>query len=333
MKEDLTHPQKIDSTDDQLDMSLRPRKLSDYFGQKQLKKNLKVFIEAASQRGDALDHTLFYGPPGLGKTTLAHILGHEMEVEVRVTSGPAIERAGDLASILTNLNDRDILFIDEVHRLSKVVEETLYPAMEDHCLDLVIGKGPSARTVRLDLPKFTVVGATTRIGLMTGPLRDRFGSVHRLDFYNQDELAQILNRSAEVLGIQIEETACSELAARSRGTPRIANRLLKRVRDYAQVKGNGKITADLVNHALEMMEVDESGLDKVDRQILEALIHKFNGGPVGLDTIAAVLSEDRGTIEDVVEPYLLQQGFLKRTKSGRVATQLAYKHLGVALNI
>lgn len=333
MSEDITDPEKIDSADEQLDQSLRPRRLSNYFGQKQLKANLKVFVEAAGQRGEALDHTLFYGPPGLGKTTLAHILGHEMEVEVRVTSGPAIERAGDLASILTNLGDRDILFIDEIHRLTKIVEETLYPAMEDYCLDLVIGKGPSARTVRLDLPKFTIVGATTRIGLMTGPLRDRFGSVHRLDFYSKEELARIVQRSAEVLGIKIEKQACSELSARSRGTPRIANRLLKRVRDYAEVKGDGEITVNLVNHALKMMEVDEQGLDKVDRQILEALIHKFDGGPVGLDTIAAALSEDSGTIEEVVEPYLLQKGFLKRTKSGRVATQLAYKHLGVALDV
>lgn len=309
--------------------SLRPRLLQEYIGQEQVKSNLSVFIKAALARGEALDHVLFYGPPGLGKTTLAGIIAAELGVNLRVTSGPAIERSGDLAAILTNLNERDVLFIDEIHRLSRTVEEILYSAMEDYALDIMIGKGPSARSIRLDLPRFTLVGATTRAGALTAPLRDRFGVICRLEFYRPDELAIIVTRAAAILKIPIEATGAEEIAKRSRGTPRIANRLLKRVRDFAQVSGSGIITRQLAQQALVRLEVDECGLDKIDQRLLTTIMMKFNGGPVGLDTLAAAISEETETIEDVYEPYLLQLGFLQRTPRGRIATPAAYAHLGV----
>ncbi len=329
MLEDITSPEPIDTTDQHLDQSLRPSRLSDYKGQEQLKKNLKIFLQAAKKRNESLEHVLFYGPPGLGKTTLAHILSSEMGTNIRVTSGPAIERAGDLASILTNLEKQDILFIDEIHRLNKVVEETMYPAMEDYCLDLIIGKGPSARTLRLDLNRFTIVGATTRIGLMSGPLRDRFGVTYRLDFYAIEALKDIVQRSAQILKIDIDGMGCNEIACRARGTPRVANRLLKRVRDFAEVKEIKKIDKNTVCDALNLLDVDLKGLDTIDRKLLLTIIEKFAGGPVGIETLSASISEDVGTIEEVIEPFLLQQGFIKRTPRGRQATKEAYKHLGL----
>ncbi|MCL4359762.1 Holliday junction branch migration DNA helicase RuvB [Patescibacteria group bacterium] len=308
--------------------TLRARTWEEFSGQEHVKRTLRIAISAAKKRGEALEHILFYGPPGLGKTTLAHIIGREMGVNVRVTSGPAIERPGDLASILTNLEANDILFIDEIHRLSKIVEETLYPAMEDYALDIVIGKGPAARTLRLDLPPFTIVGATTRIGLLSSPMRDRFGVINRLSFYDPEDLGIIIGNAAEKLKITIGGKAKAELAKRSRGTPRIALRLLKRVRDVAQVEGDGDITEDVLARALSLMEVDEAGLDTSDRRLLLFLIDKFNGGPVGIETLASALSEDTGTVEEVLEPYLMQIGFLKRTPRGRIATPESYKHLG-----
>ncbi len=315
-----------------LERSLRPRVLDEYIGQERVVENLRVFLEAAKARSEPLDHTLLYGPPGLGKTTLANVIAAEMGVSIKTTSGPVIERPGDLAAILTNLRQGDILFVDEVHRLSHVVEEVLYPAMEDFALDIVIGKGPAARSIRLNLPHFTLIGATTRIALMTSPLRDRFGVMYRLDFYSLEAMREIVSRSAAILDVAIDEAGCHEIASRSRGTPRVANRLLKRVRDYAQVRGDGAITAKVAREALEMLEVDDLGLDSSDRRVLRTIIEKFDGGPVGLDTIAAALSEDADTIMDVYEPYLLQLGFLDRTARGRVATRRAYEHLGVPDN-
>ena len=309
--------------------SLRPKLLSDYVGQEKAKGNLKIYIEAAKQRGDSLDHVLFYGPPGLGKTTLAGIIANEMGVHMKVTSGPAIEKPGEMAAILNNLQEGDILFVDEIHRLNRQVEEVLYPAMEDFAIDIMIGKGSSARSIRLDLPKFTLVGATTRAGLLTAPLRDRFGVIHHLEFYTVEELKTIILRSASLLDVEIDEAGALELAKRSRGTPRLANRLLKRVRDFAQVKYEGKIDQKVASFALDLLEVDTCGLDQVDRRLLLTLIEKFNGGPVGLDTLAAAIGEDSGTIEDVYEPYLIQNGFLNRTPRGRMATELAFHHLGI----
>jgi Holliday junction DNA helicase RuvB len=315
--------------DTRLDRSLRPRSLDEYIGQERVKNNLSIFIQAARARGEALDHILLYGPPGLGKTTLSTIIAAEMGVNLRVTSGPAIERQGDLVSILTNLKEGDVLFIDEIHRLNRVVEEVLYPAMEDFAVDIVIGKGPSARTMRINLPRFTLVGATTRLALMTGPLRDRFGAVLRLDYYDDDAMEHIIRRSASVLDVDISDDGARTLALRSRGTPRIANRLLKRVRDVAQVRGAGSVTDDIANSALGLLEIDQLGLDEVDRRILETMIQKFQGGPVGIDTLAAATSEESDTIMDVYEPYLIQLGFLQRTPRGRIATRLAYEHLGI----
>jgi holliday junction DNA helicase RuvB len=324
----VTSTQVENADDEQLDVSLRPRSLREYIGQEKMKENLIVSLQAAKMRSDSLDHLLFYGPPGLGKTTISHVIANEMGVSIRVTSGPAIERAGDLASILTNLQPGDILFIDEIHRLSRVVEEILYPAMEDFALDIVIGKGPSARNVRLDLPKFTIIGATTRIGLLSSPLRDRFGIIHRLEFYSDDALFKIILRAAEVLNVSIERDAASELSRRSRGTPRIANRLLKRVRDFGQVKHGGKVVdKKIVDEALEMLDVDHHGLDGSDRRVLQTIVNKFGGGPVGIETLAAALSEDTGTLEDVLEPFLLQKGFLQRTPRGRVVTELGKAHV------
>ena len=318
------------ATDEELFMesTLRPRSLDEYVGQEKAKGNLRVFIDAARQRGEALDHVLLYGPPGLGKTTLANIIACEMGVNIKSTSGPVIERPGDLAAILTNLEAHDVLFIDEIHRLSHTVEEILYPAMEDFQLDIIIGQGPSARTIKLDLPRFTLVGATTRAGLLSSPLRDRFGVISRLEFYTDDELAFIVRRSARILNIGISEEASLELARRSRGTPRIANRLLRRVRDFAQVLGDGTISEKIVKESLKLLEVDEMGFDNMDRTVLLTIIDKFGGGPVGLDTLAAAICEESDTIEDVIEPFLIQQGFLNRTPRGRVATRAAYLHFG-----
>ena len=318
----------ITEEDQKNEGSLRPKLLTDYVGQEKAKGNLKIYIEAAKQRGDSLDHVLFYGPPGLGKTTLAGIIANEMGVHMKVTSGPAIEKPGEMAAILNNLQEGDILFVDEIHRLNRQVEEVLYPAMEDFAIDIMIGKGSSARSIRLDLPKFTLVGATTRAGLLTAPLRDRFGVIHHLEFYTVEELKTIILRSAVLLDVEIDEAGALELAKRSRGTPRLANRLLKRVRDFAQVKYEGKIDQKVAAFALDLLEVDTCGLDQVDRRLLLTLIEKFNGGPVGLDTLAAAIGEDSGTIEDVYEPYLIQNGFLNRTPRGRMATDLAYQHLG-----
>jgi Holliday junction DNA helicase RuvB len=312
------------------DASLRPLSLAEFVGQEGIKDNLRVFIEAAKGRHEALDHVLVHGFPGLGKTTIAHIISHELNVNIRTTSGPVLERAGDLAAILTNLESRDVLFIDEIHRLNYVVEEVLYPAMEDFQLDLVIGQGPSARTVRLDVPQFTLVGATTRAGLLTPPLRDRFGVVVRLEFYNPEDLALIVSRAARILGISIDESGAFEIARRSRGTPRVANRLLRRVRDYAQVRADGVINRPVTDAALKMLGVDEKGLDKMDRKILLTLIEKFDGGPVGVDTLSTVVGEERDTLEDVYEPYLLQEGYLNRTPRGRMATRLAYEHFNLS---
>ena len=315
-----------------LEGSLRPQTLDEYIGQEKTKKTLKIYIEAAKQRHDALDHVLFYGPPGLGKTTLSGIIANEMGTHMKVTSGPAIEKPGEMAAILNNLQEGDILFVDEIHRLNRQVEEVLYPAMEDFAIDIMIGKGASARSIRLDLPKFTLVGATTRAGLLSAPLRDRFGVMHHLEFYNHKELQTIVLRSAQVLGVEIEAKSAAEIAKRSRGTPRLANRLLKRVRDFAQVKYDGRITYDVASFALDLLEVDQYGLDKIDRRILQTLIVNFQGGPVGLETLAAAIGEDAGTLEDVYEPYLLQNGFLNRTPRGRTASSLAYEHLGVEKN-
>lgn len=315
--------------DKKIEKTLRPQCLDDYIGQEKAKSTLKIYIEAAKQRHDSLDHVLFYGPPGLGKTTLAGIIANEMGVNMKVTSGPAIEKPGEMAAILNNLQEGDILFVDEIHRLNRQVEEVLYPAMEDFAIDIMIGKGSTARSVRLDLPHFTLVGATTRAGLLTAPLRDRFGMIHHMEFYTEDELKLIIKQSAKVLNVKIEDAGATELARRSRGTPRLANRILKRVRDFAQVKYNGVITETVAHTALDLMDVDTLGLDRVDRNILVAIIEKFGGGPVGLDTLAASIGEDAGTIEDVYEPYLLMKGLIDRTPRGRVATQIAYTHLGL----
>lgn len=327
--EDRIITSTMQNEDVDVENSLRPKSLDDYLGQEKAKEQLKIFIEAAKSRNEQLDHVLLYGPPGLGKTTLASIIANEMGVNLRITSGPAIERAGDLAAILTNLSENDVLFIDEIHRINRSVEEVLYSAMEDFCLDIIIGKGPSARSIRLDLPKFTLIGATTRAGMLTNPLRDRFGVICKLDYYTVDELAKIVVRSSEILGAEIQIGGATEIARRSRGTPRIANRLLKRVRDYAQVRADGNITDDVANKALELLGVDSLGLDYVDEKLLITIIQKFRGGPVGLDTLAASIGEDRNTIEDVYEPYLLQLGFINRVPRGRIAMPLAYDHLNI----
>ena len=315
--------------DSDVEASLRPKKLDDYIGQEKVKENLKIYIEAAKQRNDPLDHVLLYGPPGLGKTTLSNIIAAEMGVNIRITSGPAIEKQGDLAAILTNLNEGDVLFIDEIHRLSRSVEEILYPAMEDFALDIIIGKGPAARSIRIDLPRFTLVGATTRAGQMTTPLRDRFGVILKLELYTPEELATIIRRNAGILGMEISDDGAIEIASRSRGTPRIANRLLKRVRDFAQVRGNGEIDSNIANYALNRLEIDQLGLDNVDRKMLETIIKFYEGGPVGLETLAATVGEEAVTLEDMYEPYLMQIGFLSRTPRGRCVTRMAYEHLGL----
>ena len=321
---------QLQQEDEKTETSLRTQKLKDYIGQKKAKENLKVYIEAAKQRGEALDHVLFYGPPGLGKTTLAGIISNEMGTHMKITSGPAIGKPGEMAAILSSLGEGDLLFVDEIHRLNRQVEEVLYPAMEDYAIDIMIGKGASARSIRLDLPKFTLVGATTRAGLLSAPLRDRFGVVHHLEFYTPEELKTIILQSAGILNVEVDDPGALELAKRSRGTPRLANRLLKRVRDFAQVKYDGKITEDVAKFALDLLEVDSCGLDQNDRNILFTIMEKFEGGPVGLDTLSAAIGEDSGTIEDVYEPYLVKNGFINRTPKGRVATNLAYKHFGIA---
>ena len=312
-----------------VEQSIRPRRLVDYVGQPTVKEQMDIFIHAARGRNESLDHVLIFGPPGLGKTTLAHIVAHEMQANLRQTSGPVLEKAGDLAAILTNLEEGDVLFVDEIHRLSPVVEEILYPALEDFQLDIMIGEGPSARSIKLDLPAFTLVGATTRAGLLTSPLRDRFGIVQRLEFYSREELTSIVSRSAEILGLSASPRGCAEIAKRSRGTPRIANRLLRRVRDYAEVKADGSISSEIADKALDLLKVDLHGFDNMDRALLSAIIEKFDGGPVGVDSLAAAIGEERGTIEDVIEPYLIQQGFIMRTPRGRTATSRAYQHMGL----
>lgn len=315
--------------DEALDPAIRPKKLSDYIGQKPMREQMEIFVQAALNRGESLDHVLIFGPPGLGKTTLANIIAFEMNVSLRQTSGPVLEKAGDLAALLTNLEAGDVLFIDEIHRLSPVIEEILYPAMEDYQIDIVIGEGPAARSIKLDLPPFTLVGATTRAGLLTSPLRDRFGIVQRLEFYTVDELSEIVQRSAKILNIDLDDGAAREVAGRSRGTPRIANRLLRRVRDYAQIKAQGRVNSEIADQALKMLKVDHNGFDQMDRRLLKTMIDNFDGGPVGLDSLAAAISEERGTIEDVLEPYLIQQGYIMRTPRGRVATRHAYLHFGM----
>ena len=321
----------VQEEDVKIEGSLRPQYLKDYIGQEKAKEILKIYIEAAKQRNDALDHVLFYGPPGLGKTTLAGIIANEMGVNLKVTSGPAIEKPGEMAAILNNLQEGDLLFVDEIHRLNRQVEEVLYPAMEDYAIDIMIGKGATARSIRLDLPKFTLVGATTRAGMLTAPLRDRFGVIHRLEFYSVEELKLIIQHSAKILNVEIDENGARELARRSRGTPRLANRILKRVRDFAQVKYNGMITEEVAKIALDLLDVDKMGLDHIDRNILMTMIEKFSGGPVGLETLASAIGEDSGTIEDVYEPYLIKNGFINRTPRGRVVTEYAYKHLGLEI--
>ncbi|MCR5156355.1 MAG: Holliday junction branch migration DNA helicase RuvB [Butyrivibrio sp.] len=317
--------------DSKIEGSLRPRSLDNYIGQKKIKESLKIYIEAAKKRGDSLDHLLFYGPPGLGKTTLSVIIANEMGVNIKITSGPAIEKPGDMAAILNNLQEGDVLFVDEIHRLNRQVEEVLYPAMEDYAIDIMIGKGPTARSIRLDLPHFTLVGATTRAGMLSAPLRDRFGMIHRMEYYDMNELCEIILQSAKVLDVEVDEKGALEMARRSRGTPRIANRILKRVRDFAQVKYDGRITEDVAMTALDLMDVDKLGLDHTDRNLLLTMIHKFAGGPVGLDTLAAAIGEDPGTIEDVYEPYLIKNGLINRTPRGRVVTDTAYHHLGLEM--
>ena len=317
--------------DSKIEGSLRPKTLDNYIGQKKIKESLKIYIEAAKQRGDSLDHLLFYGPPGLGKTTLSVIIANEMGVNIKITSGPAIEKPGDMAAILNNLQEGDVLFVDEIHRLNRQVEEVLYPAMEDYAIDIMIGKGPTARSIRLDLPHFTLVGATTRAGMLSAPLRDRFGMIHRMEYYDIDELCEIILQSAKVLDVEVDKKGALEMARRSRGTPRIANRILKRVRDFAQVKYDGKITEEVAMTALDLMDVDKLGLDHTDRNLLFTMINKFAGGPVGLDTLVAAIGEDPGTIEDVYEPYLIKNGLINRTPRGRVVTDSAYHHLGLEM--
>ncbi len=320
---------QVTEEDQHIETSLRPHRLDEYIGQEKAKENIKVFIEAAKLRGESLDHVLLYGPPGLGKTTLASIIGHEMDVNLKITSGPAIERPGDMAAILNNLQEGDLLFVDEIHRLNRQVEEVLYPAMEDFVIDILIGKGPAAKSIRLDLPKFTLVGATTRMGLLTSPLRDRFGVIHKLEYYTPEELTTIVKRSAKVINVEIDEKGAYEIARRSRGTPRLANRILKRVRDFAEVKFGGKIDLEVAKYSLELLDVDPLGLDKNDRKMLLALIEKYSGGPVGLDTLAATIGEESDTVEEVYEPYLIQLGLLNRTPRGRVVTPFCYQHFGI----